>query len=259
MSNVGKNVVKIAVSLLCSALVLIAPALAHETGSATDSGDYRRIVRRLVGGASLLYDMKRNRSTATLHERIHHFEEMVDERGADPAHLGRDWAGVRDAFRDARKSLSFNDRDRRLDFVISHLADDVAAGDRVFGRGGGGGWTEPSGAARHSFLTREACVGVNNVKPRPCPTPDDDLTFRIPPQVDVIRRISAQWRDYGRGAKAQVYVDGRLVWQTDVAKDWDADARDLDVRVRPGSKLTVRSANGDPIWIRALEVDFATD
>jgi hypothetical protein len=50
-----------------------------------------------------------------------------------------------------------------------------------------------------------------------------------------------------------------VVWESDVAKDWDSDGRDLDVRVRPGSTVTLVSKTGDPMWVRRFEVDYQSE
>ena len=108
---------------------------------------------------------------------------------------------------------------------------------------------------RARFVQSEVCIGTNRVGPRPCPAARETLTFRLPRDARVVRKIDAVWRDHGRGAKAQVYVDDRFVWETDVAKDWDPDGRELDLRVGSGSTITVRST-GDPVWLRSLDVEY---
>ena len=50
-------------------------------------------------------------------------------------------------------------------------------------------------------------------------------------------------------------MNDRLIWRADVARNWDGDSKSLDVRVPTGSTLTVRSSNGDPIWIRRLTAE----
>ncbi|MGH7858227.1 MAG: hypothetical protein ACREQY_12960 [Candidatus Binatia bacterium] len=237
-------------------VLMVASAAAHETGGwGSRNEGFDDVVRRIAGGAGLLHDLERSRATSAFRDRAHHLDEMLGDRRVRPEHVERDWRLLHEAFVDARRSAS---DDRRVDFLVMHLAEDVAAGDRLVGRTGGGFFPPPGsqGPGQHSFLRGETCVGVNAAQPRPCAKPDESRTFPVPPDVSVIRRIKGEWRDYGRGVKAQVLVDGRLVWQTDVSKDWDTDARDVEVRVRPGSKLTVRSSNGDPLWLRRLEIEY---
>lgn len=188
------------------------------------------------------------------HDRAHHFEESLG-RGRD--HLGDDWREVRSSFEAARRSARQDDP--RTTFLVSHLQEDLAEADLLVGPYATAPAHPPSEGTvgsngRISFIDEETCVGTGR-SDRPCAMPRDSLTFRIPRDVAVINRLDGEWRDFGRGANAEIYVNDQLVWRTDVAKDWDDDGTSLDVRVPPGSTLTVRSANGDPIWIRQLTAE----
>lgn len=214
--------------------------------------DLSDIAARIVGGATLLQDVASGREVDDLHERAHHIERMLEEdRGR--AHVGEDWEELRAAFDRVKRSRSGRSRDDRVRFLVEHLENDIEAGARIAGRAGPG---RPSGeAGRLTLIDRETCVGDARVGPRPCPSPRDAVTFRLPRDVDVIRRISAEWRDFGRGSKARVYLNDRLVWETDVARDWDPDGRALNLRVPRGSTITVTSRGGEAIWIRRLELE----
>jgi hypothetical protein len=118
----------------------------------------------------------------------------------------------------------------------------------------GGAASATTGARSISFIDHESCVGTRK-SDRQCATPRESLTFRIPREVAVINRLDGEWRDFGRGSNAEIYVNDRLVWRSDVNKDWDGDGTALNVRVAPGSTLTVRSSTGDPIWIRRLTAE----
>jgi hypothetical protein len=243
-----------------SALVLllgVSPAVAHEaddTPSGRTRPDLRALAAKITGGASLLVDVSSSRATQAFHDSAHHFEDAVERRD----HVADDWREVRSSFEAARRDARRQD-DPRITFVISHLQEDLAEAAPLVGSYAGESAPPPSGGTvgsngRVSFINRETCVGTERSN-RPCSTPRDSLTFRIPREVAVINRLDGEWRDFGRGANAEIYVNDQLVWRTDVAKDWDGDTTSLNVRIPPGSTLTVRSSTGDPIWIRRLTAE----
>ena len=248
----------------CSLLLVVAPSGAYDDD---DDRDDRRnprerlepLAHRIAGAASLLYGVERNRATERFHESTHHFEDILDDRRE--RRIDDDWRAVREAYDEVRRRGVR--RDAQTEFILTHLAEDMERGDRVVAHvesGGGGGY--PGGgeeAGRLALIDRETCVGWNRVGPRPCPSARDSVTFSIPRSVKVLRQVNAEWRDFGRGANAEVYVNDRLVWRTDVAKDWDPDGKRLDMRIWPGSTITLRSGNGDPIWIRRLDIEAARD
>jgi hypothetical protein len=216
--------------------------------------DLRELAAKITGGASLLVDVASSRATQTFHDRAHRFEGAVERRD----HVADDWREVRSSFEAARQSARRED-DGRITFLLSHLQEDLAEAAPLVGSYAGESAPPPNGGTessngRISFIDRETCVGTGS-SGRPCPTPRDSLTFRIPRDVAVINRLDGEWRDFGRGANAEIYVNDRLVWRTDVARDWDGDGTPLDVRIPPGSTLTVRSSTGDPIWIRRLTAE----
>lgn len=112
----------------------------------------------------------------------------------------------------------------------------------------------PLGDGLLSLIDEETCIGSAR-SANACATPRDALTFPIPAEVDIINRLDVEWRDFGHGADAEVYVNDRLVWRSDVDEDWDVDGEALAVRIPNGSTLTVRSSTGDPIWIRHLTIE----
>jgi hypothetical protein len=245
---------------ILSVLVLwlgLTPVLgfAQERGAGDDTRrDLREIAARITGGASLLTGAAAGAPSRAFHERARRFEDAVTRRRP----LADDWRELRTSFEDARRSARRKD-DSRILFLVTHLHQDlldavplvVSSGDR--GRPSRGD-TEPNADGRLSLIDRETCVGTGR-SGTPCPTPRDALSFRIPRSVEVIRRLDGEWRDFGRGANAEIFLNDRLIWRTDVEKDWDRDDKTLDLRVPPGSTLTVRSSNGDPIWIRRLSAE----
>lgn len=238
-------------------LLGVSSVVAHDADD-TSPGHTRRELRELAaqitGGASLFVDVASSRPTQAFHDSAHHFEESL---GRSRDHVNDDWRDVRSSFEAARRSARRDDP--RTSFLVAHLQDDLAEADPLvasYARGSGprpGGGTVGSDG-RISFIDQETCVGTGR-SGRPCSTPRDSVTFRIPRDVAVINRLDGEWRDFGRGANAEIYVNDRLVWRTDIAKDWDGDGTSLDVRVPPGSTLTVRSSTGDPIWIRRLTAE----
>lgn len=216
--------------------------------------DLRELAAQITGGAALLVDVASSRPAQAFHDRAHTFEESL---GRGRKHLDDDWREVRSSFEAARRSARRDDP--RTTFLVSHLQEDLAEADLLVRSYASESAPPPSGGTvgsggRISFIDQETCVGTGR-SGRPCPTPRDSLTFRIPRDIAVISRLDGEWRDFGRGANAEIYVNDRLVWRTDVAKDWDGDGTSLDVRIPPGSTLTVRSSNGDPIWIRRLTAE----
>jgi hypothetical protein len=229
------------------------PAGAHERAPGHTQRDLRQLAVQIVGGASLLVDVSPSASSVVeFHKRAHHFEESL---GRSRDHVDGDWRDLRSAFRAASKAAR-RGRDPRIGFLLSHLEEDLAAGDQLVGAHASA--PPPSGSVtgpgRLSFIDRETCVGTNRGA-KACNGSRDTLTFSIPRDVTVISRLDAEWRDFGGSAKGEIYVNDRLVWRTDVARNWDTDAKSLDVRIPPGSTLSVRSSNGDPIWIRRLSAE----
>ncbi len=239
------------------AAVLALPPQADARHDDALDRDLLEVANRIEGGAALLDEIASSREVDDFHDRARRFQRALDDDSRGRRIL-EDWRELREQFR--RLEGLRGARNARVDFLFTHLAEDVAAGDRIVGRGGFGGPDAGSTPGRVSFVRGEACVGVKRVGPKPCPSPRGDLTFRIPREVSVIRKISGEWRDFGRGAVAQIYVDDRFVWGSDVAKDWDSDARsDLGLRVAPGSTITVVSQQGDPLWVRRLDIEYEGD
>jgi hypothetical protein len=234
-------------------LLGLSPAVARDGGPPGNTRrDLRELASQITGGASLLVDVASSRPVADFRERARHFEDSLGRRRD---HVADDWRELRGAFGAARSSAA-RGRDPRITFLVSHLEEDLAEGDRLIGSYASEPAPPPSdgGAARLSFIDRDTCVGDTHGG-NACPTFRESLTFPIPRNVAVISRLDGEWRDFGRGANAEIYVNDRLVWRTDVARDWDGDSTSLDVRIPPGSTLTVRSSNGDPIWIRRLTAE----
>ena len=216
--------------------------------------ELRDLTAEITGGASLLAGVSSSRPTQAFHDRAREFSDAVGRRDQ----LGDDWRQVRRSFEAARQSTQ-RGNDPRIAFLVSHLQEDLAAADPLVGayvghspRGGGG-----SSNGRISLIDGESCVGTRR-SDRQCDPPRESLTFRIPREVAIINRLDGEWRDFGRSANAEIYVNDRLVWRTDVTKNWEGDGTALNVRVTPGSTLTVRSSTGDPIWIRRLTVETLT-
>ena len=212
--------------------------------------ELRKLSAEITGGASLLAEVASSRPTQAFHDRARAFSDAVGRR----ERLGDDWRQVRSSFEAARQS-THRGNDPRVAFLVSHLQEDLVAADPLVGsyvgsRHGDGRTSN----GRISFIDEESCVGTRR-SDRQCPTPRESLTFRIPREVAVINRLDGEWRDFGRNSNAEIYVNDRLVWRTDVTRDWDGDGTALNVRVTPGSTLTVRSSTGDPIWIRRLTVE----
>jgi hypothetical protein len=245
---------------ILAALVLVlglAPTLgfAQGRGARDDTRrDLREVAAKITGGASLLAGVDSGPSGQAFQERARRFEEAVERRRP----LADDWRELRASFEDARRSARRKD-DPRVVFLVTHLHEDLLAGAPLVAASAERGRpsrdeTAADASGRLSFIDRETCVGTGR-SGTPCTTPRDVLSFRIPRNVEVIRRLDGEWRDFGRGANAEIHLNDRLVWRTDVEKDWDRDDKTLDLRVPPGSTLTVRSSNGDPIWIRRLSAE----
>ncbi len=213
--------------------------------------ELRDLTAEITGGASLLAGVASGRSTQTFHDRARKFSNAVARRDS----VGDDWRQVRSSFESARQSTQ-RGNDPRIAFLVSHLQEDLAAADLLVGSYAGNSPRGGSGSSngRISFLDEESCVGTRR-SDRQCATPRESLTFRIPREVAVISRLDGEWRDFGRSSNAEIYVNDRLVWRSDVTKDWEGDGTALNVRVTPGSTLTVRSSTGDPIWIRRLTAE----
>jgi len=224
---------------------------AHETA------DLRVVADRLVGGASLLTDLTSSGASRGFHDHAHRFQETVRSGRWKTGQLRSDWERLRRAFEEAERSLSRRRTDERIGFLLAHLEDEIESGSRLVSGapGAGGGTTEQW----IGLLQGETCVGVQNVGPRPCPRPREGVSFRVPRGVTQIRRFRGEWRDFGGGARALVLLDGQPVWQTDVGKDWEADARSVNLRVRPGQTLTIQSVRGDPFWVRRFDIEPVGD
>ena len=226
-------------------------ALAHEDDPAAPN-DLAPVAHRITGGASLLQDLIQSSATKRFHQRAHHFEEVVGNRGG--RHLAEDWRKVRAAFQQVRRERRGGET--RYDFLMAHLGGHLADGDALVGRQAAA--PPPSGrvtgSGRLSFIDRETCVGTKRGA-NSCKSSSDTLTFSIPRDVAAISRLNAEWRDFDGDADGEIYVNDRLVWHTALTRDWDTNAKSLDVRIPPGSTLSIRSSNGDPIWIRRLSAE----
>lgn len=215
--------------------------------------ELRELSAEITGGASLLAGIASSRPTKAFHDRARQFSDAVGRR----EQLGNNWRQVNSSFETARKSVA-RGNDPRIAFLVSHLQEDLAAAAPLVGSYAGRPGSPSAGTVgangRISFIDQEICVGTAR-SDRACPTPRDSLTFRIPRDVAVINRLDGEWRDFGRKSNAEIYVNDRLVWRVDVNKDWDGDGTALNVRVTPGSTVTIRSSTGDPIWIRRLTAE----
>jgi hypothetical protein len=233
-------------------LLLASPVLAQDGSRRHARRDLRELASQITGGASLLADTAPSRTTRAFHERAQRFEESLRQRGR----VKDDWRELRSAFEAARRSGGQSYP--RTTFLMTHLQEDLAEGDALIAAHASapppaGG--DAPGAPRHvSFVDRETCIGTGR-SGKPCPSPQQDLTFRIPRDVAVITHLDGEWRDYGRPTSAEIYVNDRLVWRSVVNAEWDADGEAVNVRIPPGSTLTIRSATGDPIWIRRLTAE----
>jgi hypothetical protein len=145
-----------------------------------------------------------------------------------------------------------------MEFILDHLENDIEAGDQIVGRGDRDEDSSTS-SDRASLIRSETCLGDHRVGPHPCPSPREAITFRIPREATVLKGVSGEWRDFGRGGKALVYLNDRAIWESDVARDWDSDGRNFNLRVPRGSTITLVSKNGDPIWIRRFEIEFGRE
>jgi hypothetical protein len=229
--------------------------------------DLGPLARRISGGATLLGQLASSDAVRQFQEDARDFERAADrDRGR---RIGRAWRRARSSYDEARRD-AVRSNDGRVDFVVRHLDEDLADAERLVGRDSGrdgddddrdrddrrGGDTSPD-PGHASLIDTAICVGSNQVGSHPCPAPRRDATFRLPRSASRIRKIAGEWRDYGLGARAQVLVNGTVVFEADVEKDWDGDGKDLDLTLpRGGSTVTVVSKNGDPMWVRKLEVDY---
>ena len=216
--------------------------------------DLSAISDRILGGAFLLRRLEPTYTIEDFYEKAHHFQRAVRTWRAGGSHLRRNFTELEEVFRNIRYSYSRRSQDNEVEFILTHLREDVEAAGRLVGQ------VRRSSLSpalySYGFIQGEVCVGENSAGPRPCPKPKAVLTFPLPREASAITQVLGEWRDYGLPAKAQVILNGVSVWQTDVKKKWDQDARALNFPVSPRSTLTIRSANGDPIWIRRLEIQY---
>ncbi|MGH7898899.1 MAG: hypothetical protein ACREQQ_13170 [Candidatus Binatia bacterium] len=247
-------------SALVSVAALVAVLIAAPFAWSYDGDEGERrlesVVRRILGGASILRDLVSGEAVDDFRDRARELERAIhgDRRGQ----VTDGWRRLRDTFARAKREGLREARDPRVEFVIRHLEEDVTAGDRLVGRGE----IEPGpgGRLEHvSLVENQVCVGWNRVGPHPCPSPRHELNFRLPRDATRVRRVAGEWRDFGRGARAVIRVGEHVVGEFDVKKDWDGDGREVDLRVPPGSTITLVSRNGDPMWVRRLEVDYESD
>ena len=214
----------------------------------------RTLAEHVVGGASLMRELGRDESFDRFYEEAVRFADLA--RGeTGPGDAEEQWRRVRSAYRATRRTTR-RSKDDGWRFLIVHLEEDLAAGDRLLrGRGGAEKPSAGTGEPRRLSLIRsETCFGRTETA-HTCPNRRDSLTFALPRDVAVIRRFDVEWRDHGADAKGELYVNDRLVWREDVNKDWDGDGKDLNLRLAAGSVITLRSSNGDPVWVRKLTVD----
>ena len=206
---------------------------------------------RIVGGTSLLRAHRPSFSTRTLHEAALRLQQSIYSRTGTSR---RQYAELTAAFRNVRASHGFA-LDREVEFILTHLQQDIRALDgRLVST------FEPSPPSSqvysYGFIREETCLGGNADGKRPCPNQTNVLTFRLPRGAARITNLVGEWRDYGLKGKLLVHIDGVRVWRTDVKKKWDRDRKLLDHPVPSGATVSLRSENGDPIWIRRFEVKY---
>ena len=209
---------------------------------------------RIVGGTALLGAHRPSLSTRALHEAALRFQQS---RYSRTGRLRRQYAELTAAFSNVRASYGFTS-DHELEFILTHLQQDIRALD---GRLGSRLDPPPSSSRVYSygFIREETCLGGNAAGKRPCPNQTNVLTFRLPHRAARITNLVGEWRDYGLKGKLLVHIDGVRVWRTDVRKKWDRDSKALDHSVPSGATVSLRSENGDPIWLRRFEVKYARD
>jgi hypothetical protein len=214
----------------------------------------RAVAERIAGGAALMQEVDRDRPIDEFYDRARRFADLT-ARSTGHGNVSEEWRRLRSAYKAARKEAR-RGREEGWRFLVSHLDEDFAAGDRLIGGRAGDEPSSPgTGEARKLSLIRsEVCVGRNRTD-HSCPSRRDALTFTLPRDVAAIRRFDTEWRDFGANGNGELYINDKLLWREDVNKDWDGDGRDLNLRVPAGSVITIRSANGDPIWIRKLTLD----
>ncbi len=220
-----------------------------------------RLTDRIVGGASLLRSHRPGFSTRALHEAALRFQQTGRFRTDQ---LRRQYAELTAAFREVRASQGFA-LDREMEFLLTHLQQDLRALDSRLASA----WEAfpparsefppsfPSEVYSHGFIRAETCLGANATGQRPCPNQTNVLTFRLPRGAAHITNLVGEWRDYGLKGKLLVHINGVRVWRTDVKKKWDRDRKALDHPVPSGATVSLRSENGDAIWIRRFDIKYA--
>ena len=220
--------------------------------SLAHGAELNTLTDRIVGGASLLRAHRPSFSTRTLHEAALRFQQSVYSRTGTSR---QQYAELTVAFRNVRVSHGFA-LDREMEFILTHLQQDLRVLDgRLVST------FDPSPPSSqvyaHGFIQAETCLGGNAAGERPCPNQTNVLTFRLPRGATRITNLVGEWRDYGLKGKLLVHIDGVRVWRTDVKKKWDRDRKLLDHPVPSGATVSLRSENGDSIWIRRFEVKYA--
>ncbi len=220
--------------------------------SLVQGAELDRLTDRIVGGTSLLHAHRPDFSTRTLHEAARRFQQSVYSR---TGRSRQQYTELTAAFREVRASHGFA-LAREVEFILTHLQQDIRALD---GRLVATRDPSPPSSQVYSygFIREETCLGGNAAGKRPCPNQANVLTFRLPRDVARITNLVGEWRDYGLKGKLLVHIDGVRVWRTDVRKKWDRDRRSLDHPVPSRATVSLRSENGDPIWIRRFEIKYA--
>lgn len=222
------------------------------SASLTHGAELDTLTDRIVGGTSLLRAHRPSFSTRSLHEAALRFQRSIYSRTGTSR---RQYAELTAAFSNVRASHGLV-LDREVEFILTHLQQDIRALDgRLVST------FEPSPPSSqvysYGFIREETCLGGNADGKRPCPNQTNVLTFRLPRGAARITNLVGEWRDYGLKGKLLVHIDGVRVWRTDVKKKWDRDRKLLDHPVPSGATVSLRSENGDSIWIRRFEVKYA--
>ena len=145
-------------------------------------------------------DVRSNRADATgvADELVIEIGGYLASRGVEPDRISGKRMGIDPAigsfFEAARQSTRRED-DPRIALLVSHLQEDLAEAALLVGSYAGESAPPPSGGAvgsdgRISLSTKETCVGTGR-SGRPCSTPHDSLTFRIPRAVAVVTASTA--------------------------------------------------------------------
>ena len=93
--------------------------------------DLSTLSDRILGAASLLHRLEPAYAIEDFYEKAHHFQRATHTWRAGGSHLHKDLTKLEKVFHSVRYSYSGRSQDRAVEFILTHLREDLEAAGRI--------------------------------------------------------------------------------------------------------------------------------